>query len=329
MMKANQPILVSGVQPSGVLHLGNYHGAIKNWLSLQHTHRSFFMIADFHALTSQAHVQDPRANYRYAMALDLLALGIDPEQACLFYQSDVPQHAELHLLLSMITPLQWLHRTPSFKDKEDKLTHEWLTHGFLGYPLLMSADILLYKAQAVPVGTDQLPHLELTREIARRFNHLYSVAQFPIPEATLTDSPLLPGLDGEKMSKSHGNTIHLSDDPDTLTQKIKRMKTDPKRIRRDDPGTPEDCPVFTYQELYNASESKQLAVDCRAGRIGCVDCKAQCAQAVNHTLAEFHDTRQRLSHQPQKIHDTMKAGAEQARTVATATVSEVKQAMQL
>jgi tryptophanyl-tRNA synthetase len=329
MTNSKQPILVSGVQPSGVLHLGNYHGAIKNWLSLQQSHQSFFMIADFHALTSQAHVQDPRANYRYTMALDLLALGIDPHVACLFFQSDVPQHAELHLLLSMITPLQWLHRTPSFKDKEDKLAHEWLTHGFLGYPLLMSADILLYKAQAVPVGTDQLPHLELTREIARRFNHVYSVAQFPIPEASLTDSPLLPGLDGEKMSKSHGNTIYLSDEPDTLTQKIKRMKTDPKRMRRNDPGTPENCPVFAYQTLYNQSESEALANDCRAGRIGCVDCKAKCSHTINQTLAEFHDNRQRLNQHPQKIHDTMRAGAEYARTMANETICEVKNAMQL
>ena len=193
----------------------------------------------------------------------------------------------------------------------------------------MAADILLYKAQAVPVGTDQLPHLELTREIARRFNHMYRVEQFPIPEAELTDSPLLPGLDGEKMSKSYGNTIQLSDDPDTLTQKIKRMKTDPKRIRRDDPGTPEDCPVFTYQTLYNATESDGLAADCRAGRIGCVDCKAKCAQAMTQSLAEFHDTRHQLAQHPEKIHDTMKAGAEHARSVADKTLIDVKTALQL
>lgn len=306
--------LVSGIKPSGSLHLGNYHGAVKQWVSLSDC-TMFFMIADYHALTSPQ-VVDKTA--KYDMACDLIALGVNPE--CLFYQSDVPEHTELCLLLSMITPLKWLERTPSFKDQLDKRSPDWITHGFLGYPLLMAADILLYRATHVPVGTDQLPHIELTREIARRFNHVYQTDLFPMPQPILNNTPVFVGTDGEKMSKSRDNILPVMGSESDTLDRIKQMKT--HRLRRNDPGIPEKCSVFSYHKVYNP-DFLSIKVACETAAIGCVDCKLTCAQAINTALAPARKTRATLSH------SGLDAGAKRARLHAQETLTQVKDIMKL
>ncbi|MGE4170250.1 MAG: tryptophan--tRNA ligase [Candidatus Margulisiibacteriota bacterium] len=323
-----KPTIVSGIQPTGNMHLGNYLGAVSNWVRLQDTHEPFFFIADVHALTTTYENPEGLAQDKLNLAKDLLACGVDPAKSCLFFQSDVPAHFELFTLFTMMTPLPWLERVPTYKDKIDQLQDKDLnTFGFLGYPVLQAADILLYKAAAVPVGKDQLPHLELTREIARRFNHLYG-AVFPEPQDMLTDFQVLPGLDGRKMSKSYGNTIPISATEDETTALVRAMVTDPNRIRRTDPGNPEICPVFAYHRIFSPIDAvAQIDRDCRSAALGCVDCKKQCAAVVNDRLLPLRERRNALS--DSAVIDAVYDGAKQAGAVATETLCQVKDAMKL
>lgn len=390
--------VLSGMRPTGRLHLGHYHGVLKNWVNLQHEYECFFFAADWHALTT--HYEDPSLieSSTWEMIIDWLAAGISPGAARLFIQSQVPEHAELHTLLSMITPLGWLERVPTYKDQQEKLKEKDLaTYGFLGYPLLQSADILVYKAGMVPVGEDQVAHVELTREVARRFNHLYgretgfeqkaeqAVAKMgkknarmfmdcrkkyqeegiqdaldvakallesqqnisigdkerlygylegsgkiilPEPQALLTPASKMPGLDGQKMSKSYGNTIALRDTPDDISKKIRTMPTDPARVRRNDPGDPERCPVWQFHRIYSNQEVQDWAqAGCRSAGIGCVDCKQPVIDAV---LVELKPIQARAREYEEDI-GTVKAivasGNEAARDVAHDTLEEVRKAM--
>jgi tryptophanyl-tRNA synthetase len=321
--------ILSGIQPTGRLHLGNLIGAVENWVELQKEHDCYFFIADYHALTtSYADTKNLKDDIRQ-VAIDLLAAGVAPEKAVLFKQSDVPEHAELHLLLSMLTPLSWLERVPSYKSKIEELKEKDLgTYGFLGYPVLQAADILIYKAREVPVGEDQLPHLELTREIARRFNNLYQDI-FPEPKAALTRFPLLPGTDGRKMSKSYQNTIAISDPPEVVGKKVGVMVTDPARVRRQDPGHPDVCPVYQYYKIFAAKRQETVAKECRAAARGCVECKKELAQILNEYLAPIHAARIELEKEPKLLENILKNGAQRARLVAAATLAEAKQAIGL
>ncbi len=387
--------VLSGMRPTGRLHLGHYHGVLKNWVKLQHEYDCFFFIADWHALTT--HYEEPQiiGDSVMEMVIDWLAAGVNPADARIFVQSDVPQHAELHLLLSMVTPLGWLERVPSYKDQQEKLRERDLaTYGFLGYPLLQSADILMYKAGLVPVGEDQVAHVELTREVARRFNHLYGrepdfeekaeaaikkmgkknaklyrklrrryqekgdqealdIAQvllegqgnlalrdrerlygylegsgriiLPEPDVILTPASRMPGLDGQKMSKSYGNTIALRDDPREIEQKLRTMPTDPARVRRKDPGNPDVCPVFQLHEVYS-DETRQHWVreGCVSAGIGCLDCKQPIIDAVLGELAPIRARAQEFEEDLQLVRNILQEGGEYARDVADETMDEVK-----
>lgn len=390
--------VLSGMRPTGKLHLGHYHGVLKNWIKLQRAHECFFFVADWHALTT--HYESPQEIEQNSrdMVIDWLAAGLDPEQATLFVQSKVPEHAELHLLLSMITPLAWLERIPSYKDQRDKLSERDLgTYGFLGYPLLQSADILIYRAGLVPVGEDQVPHVEFTRGIARRFNFLYgreaglaeraqkaldrigaralfdgyqkqwlehgdeaalTVARELIsraqnlskkessllsgylegtgrtilsePKALLTEASKMPGLDGQKMSKSYNNTISLREDADSVAKKIRTMPTDPARIRRSDPGTPEKCPVWQFHLVYSDEEKKQWAHwGCTAAGIGCLDCKQPVIEAILHEQKPMSEKARRYEENPNLVRDILEAGCERARHAARETLKEVRSVMGL
>lgn len=387
--------VLSGMRPTGSLHLGHYHGVLKNWVKLQHEYDCFFFVADWHALTT--HYEDPQIIGASVMdmVIDWLAAGVNPANAKIFVQSEVPQHAELHLLLSMITPLGWLERVPSYKDQQEKLRERDLaTYGFLGYPLLQSADILMYKAGSVPVGEDQVAHVELTREVARRFNHLYGrepdfeekadeairkmgkknakmyrklrrryqekgdqealdVARvlldgqgnlalgdrerlygylegggriiLPEPEALLTPAAKMPGLDGQKMSKSYGNTITLRDESADIEQKLRTMPTDPARVRRNDPGNPDVCPVFQLHEVYSDEQRLQWVREgCTSAGIGCLDCKQPVIDAVLGELAPIRERAREFQDDPQLVRNILREGGEAARAVAEQTVSEVK-----
>ncbi len=390
--------VLSGMRPTGLLHLGHYHGVLKNWVNLQHEYECFFFVADWHALTT--HYEDPSIIEQsvWDMVIDWLAAGVSPGAAKLFIQSQVPEHAELHTLLSMITPLGWLERVPTFKDQQEMLKEKDLaTYGFLGYPLLQSADILIYKAGMVPVGEDQVAHVELTREVARRFNHLYGrepgfeekaeaaiakmgkknarmyreyrknyqeqgdqqaldVAQalldsqqnisigdkerlfgylegsgkiiLPEPQALLTPASKMPGLDGQKMSKSYGNTIALRDDPDEIAKKLRTMPTDPARVRRTDPGDPSKCPVWQFHEVYSDDETRDWVQDgCRSAGIGCVDCKQPVIDAV---LAELKPIQQRAREYEDDlatVKSIIEEGNEAAREQASDTLDDVRKAM--
>jgi tryptophanyl-tRNA synthetase len=295
---------------------------------LQDEYESFFCIVDWHALTTLYDKPDEIRNNTRQVAIDYISAGLDPQRCAIFVQSHVKEHAELHLLLSMITPVPWLERVPTYKEKMENLQLESAAYGLLGYPVLQAADILVYKANAVPVGKDQVPHLELTREIGRRFNYLYGEI-FPEPEAKLTEYPLMPGLDGRKMSKSYDNAIYLSDTADATWQKIRTMFTDPLKIYKKDPGHPETCPVFALHNIYNNAETEQLSVDCKAGVLGCVDCKKRLAAAMNETLAPIRERRAELEQNPSELDEILAAGAEKARVVTTATMAEVRAAMKL
>lgn len=323
-------VLLSGIQPTGAMHLGNYFGAVQNWVHLQNEYQAYFMIADYHSLTSL--YTDPSAlrAAKRALVLDLFSVGIDPEKAVVFYQSDVPQHAELHLLLSMMTPLSWLERVPTYKGKQEQSEgHHLDTYGFLGYPLLQAADILLYQTHVVPVGRDQLPHLELTREVVRRFNHFYSTS-FDEPEALLTHVPELPGLDGRKMSKSYGNTLSISEPADVLEKKVLKMMSDPQRVRRDDPGNPDQCPVFSYHRLLNTSKrAGDIDAECRSAKIGCFDCKKECASLMNALLEPFRQRRLELEASGDTLDTLLDNGGEMARQRASETLTVVRKAMGL
>jgi tryptophanyl-tRNA synthetase len=390
--------VLSGMRPTGTLHLGHYHGVLKNWLRLQHEYQCFFFVADWHALTTD--YEDPKgiAESVWEMVIDWLAVGINPGTATLFIQSRVPEHAELHLLLSMITPLGWLERVPSYKDQQEKLREKNLaTYGFLGYPLLQSADILIYKAGQVPVGDDQVAHVELTREVARRFNHLYgrepgfeekaeaaikkigtknaklykslrrryleqgeqealsaghalleSIQNItlgdrerlvgflegggriilPEPHALLTHVSKMPGLDGQKMSKSYGNTIGLREDPETVEAKLRTMPTDPARVRRSDAGEPERCPVWPLHKIYSSEETRAWVQEgCRSAGIGCLECKQPLINAVLEELAPIRERAREYQEDPSIVRAIINAGCEAARTVARETMAEVRQAV--
>ncbi|WP_172597649.1 tryptophan--tRNA ligase [Sulfuriflexus mobilis] len=392
--------VLSGMRPTGQLHLGHYHGVLKNWIRLQHEYECYFFVADWHALTT--HYEDPSiiAASVWEMVIDWLACGINPSNATLFIQSRVPEHAELHLLLSMMTPLGWLERVPSYKDQQDKLKEKDLaTYGFLGYPLLQSADILMYKASQVPVGEDQVAHVELTREVARRFNHLYgrepgfeekaeAAAKkmgkknaklyrelrrryqeqgdheaietaralleeqqnitlidrerlfgylegggkiiLPEPHALLTPTSKMPGLDGQKMSKSYNNTISLREPPEAVEQKLRTMPTDPARVRRNDPGDPAKCPVWQLHEVYSDESVREgVQQGCRSAAIGCLDCKKHIIDAILEEQAPIHERAQEYMNNPDIVRNIINEGSEKARDVAKQTIDEVRQAMGL
>ena len=387
--------VLSGMRPTGRLHLGHYHGVLKNWVKLQYEYDCYFFVADWHALTT--HYEDPQIIGASAieMVIDWLAVGVNPANAKIFVQSEVPEHAELHLLLSMVTPLGWLERVPSYKDQQERLRERDLaTYGFLGYPLLQSADILIYKAGSVPVGDDQVAHVELTREVARRFNHLYGrepdfearvdvaikkmgkknaklyrklrkeyqekgdqeslgVARalldgqgnlamgdrerlwgylegggriiLPEPEALLTPASKMPGLDGQKMSKSYGNTIALRDDPKDIEQKLRTMPTDPARARLKDPGNPDKCPVFQLHEVYSDENRKQWVREgCTSAGIGCLDCKQPIIDSVLGELAPIRERAREFEEDPQLVRNILLEGGEAARSVAEETMDEVR-----
>ncbi len=386
------------MRPTGRLHLGHLHGVLKNWVRLQHEYECFFFVADFHALTTQYEASETVGQYTYDTVVDWLAAGINPGAATVFVQSKVPEHAELHLLLSMITPVSWLERVPSYKDQQARLNDRDLaTYGFLGYPLLQSADILMYRAGWVPVGADQVAHVELTREVARRFNHIYgrepgfeeaaeaavkkmgkkaaklysqmrrkylergdtealerarallgeqqnlSIGDrerlfgylegggriiLPEPQALLTKAAKVPGLDGEKMSKSYNNYISLREDPDSVAEKVRTMQTDPARGRRKDPGNPENCPVFALHEVYSDDATKAwVDKGCRSAGIGCVDCKKPLTEAINAEQAEIRARAAQFEEDPDLVHAILQEGSDKARTVARETLDDVKAAI--
>ncbi|MGB5830534.1 MAG: tryptophan--tRNA ligase [Thiohalocapsa sp.] len=392
--------VLSGMRPTGKLHLGHYHGVLKNWIELQHEYECLFFVADWHALTTDYDDPSNIPQASYDMVVDWLAAGVSAGSATMFIQSRVPEHAELHLLLSMITPLGWLERVPSYKDQQEKLKEKDLaTYGFLGYPLLQSADILIYKAGQVPVGEDQVAHVEITREIARRFNHIYGrepdfeekaeqakrkmgkknakmfdklkrgyqehgdqealdVARallesqgnitlgdrerlfgylegggrviLPEPHSLLTRAAKMPGLDGQKMSKSYGNTISLSDDPDQVEQKLRTMPTDPARVRRTDPGDPALCPVWQFHEVYSGDDVKEwVQQGCRSAGIGCLECKQPVIDAVRAELAPIQARARELEAQPEVVRSAINEGCERARDVARETMEEVRLAMSM
>jgi tryptophanyl-tRNA synthetase len=392
--------VLSGMRSTGKMHIGHYHGALKNWIKLQHEYECFFFAADLHALTTD--YADPANIERntWDMIVDWLAAGINPGSAHIFIQSKVPEHAELHLLLSMITPLSWLERVPTYKDQQQKLKDKDLaTYGFLGYPLLQAADVLLYKAGFVPVGEDQVPHVELVREVARRFNHLYgkeadyeekaeaaikklgkkqaklyrellkgyqekgdleslqkgqallesqhhvSISDrerllgylegggkiiLPEPEPLLTEIPLVPGLDGQKMSKSYHNAIQLREDPESVEKKIRTMPTDPARIRRTDPGDPEKCPVWKLHQVYSNEETKKWVCDgCHSAGIGCIECKKPLSDAIIEEQAPIRERALEFEQNPDLVKSIVAEGCDKARDVARETIDEVKEAMGL
>ena len=322
--------ILSGMRPTGPLHLGNFHGALANWVKMQDQYDCFFFIADWHALTSN--YEDPGATTGYVeeMMIDWLSAGLDPEKSTLFVQSLVPEHAELFLYLSMITPVPWLERNPTYKDQIVQLDNKDLsTFGFLGYPVLQAADIIMYKANGVPVGVDQVPHIEITREIARRFNFLYGDV-FPEPDAILTQTPKILGLDRRKMSKSYNNAIYLSDTPEEVAQKVSRMITDPQRMRRADPGNPDICNVFEFHKIYSDKETWQ-AIDpqCRKAEIGCVECKKIMAQSLIEAMKPLHERREYFKARPDQVREIIAMGSEKARTVAKQTMEEVRTAVKI
>lgn len=397
---ASQQRVLSGMRPTGRLHLGHYHGVLKNWIELQHEYDCFFFVADWHALTT--HYEDPRLIEQsvWDMVTDWLAAGLNPGSATLFIQSKVPEHAELHLLLSMMTPLGWLERVPSYKDQQEKLkTKDLATYGFLGYPLLQSADILIYKAGLVPVGADQVAHVEITREIARRFNHLYgrepgfeesvesaiqkmgkkaaklyrnlrksyqeqgddealATAQalvqdqqnitlgdkerllgsiegsgkviLPEPQALLTPTAKMPGLDGQKMSKSYGNTISLREDPVEVEKKVRTMPTDPARVRRNDPGDPAKCPVWPLHEVYSDEGTRDwVQQGCKSANIGCIDCKKPVIEAIQTEVITIRERALEYENSPDLVRSIIAEGCENARDAAKQTLEDVREAMGL
>ncbi len=326
--------VLSGMRPTGKLHLGNYLGALANWVGLQNKYDCFFFIADWHALTTDYADTSAVKQNSLEVMLDYLAAGLDPERSTLFIQSHVPQHAELHLLLSLITPLGWLERVPTYKEQRENIKDKDLgTYGFLGYPVLQSADIMIYKGDYVPVGEDQVPHVEITREIARRFNGFYKYSGrdvFPEPQPLLTPAAKVPGTDGRKMSKSYGNTILLSEPEPSLRQKLKTMVTDPARVRRSDPGNPDVCPVGDLHKIFSNQETlAKVDAGCRSAGIGCIECKGWAADAMVTRLAPIQQRRKKYEDDPKRVWDILEAGSARAATVAEATMNEVREAMHM
>jgi tryptophanyl-tRNA synthetase len=323
--------VLSGMQPSGLMHLGNHLGALENWKSLQDQYECYFFVADWHALSTNYADTSRIREFSRELLIDWLAAGIDPERSTVFIQSRIPEHAVLHLLLSMMTPISWLERNPTYKEKQEEIKEKDLsTYGFLGYPVLQAADILLYKPDFVPVGKDQLPHLELTRELARRFNDLYKTQVFPEPKEHLTKFPKVMGTDGRKMSKSYGNTINLSDPEPVVRQKLKTMVTDPARVRRNDPGNPDICPVYDFHKIYSPrATQEQINKDCRTATIGCIDCKKLVADRIVERMTPVWDARGRLSKDPSYLNDIVTEGSNRAGKVAKATLHDVNEAMKI
>ncbi|MCI0330650.1 MAG: tryptophan--tRNA ligase [candidate division Zixibacteria bacterium] len=319
-------VVLSGMQPTGRLHLGNYEGALKNWVKLQDQYEAYYMIVDWHALTSDYRETAELPERIRQMAIDFLAAGVDPEKAAVFVQSQVKEHAELFLLFAMIIPTPWLERVPSYKEKSEEMKLD--SYGFLGYPLLQAADILIYRADLVPVGKDQLPHIELTREVCRRFNSLYGEV-FPEPQELLTKFPVIPGTDGRKMSKSYGNDITLAETAEETAKKVSRMFTDPKKIRKGDPGRPEICPVYHLHQIYTPRAEETVAPPCRTGELGCVDCKANLAKNLNAALAPLREKRRELEKNPAPVEKMLSSGALRARARAAETMKLVRKGMHL
>ena len=329
----NEPVVLSGLRPTDRVHLGNYFGAVRNWVDLQNSgkYRCYFFVADLHALTTDYAETEALAGHTRDAVLDWLAVGLDPEASTIFLQSRVPQHAELALYFSMITPLGWLERVPTYKDQIEALrTRDLATHGFLGYPVLMTADIALYRSNFVPVGEDQASHLEICREIVRRFNGFYG-AVFPEPKALYTPTPKVNGVDGRKMSKSYNNTIGVTEAPESVREKVMAMVTDPARVRRQDPGNPENCNLFPFHVLFSPPE--EVAVvdrECRTAARGCVDCKKHLISNMNPALEPFRRKRADLLAAPgDVVRDVLHAGDQAARTVAEETMERVREAVKL
>jgi len=313
------------MRPTGRLHLGHLLGTLSTWRTVQTTHECFFFVADWHALTTDYDRTEGLATNVLEMVTDWLASGIDPARVTIFVQSAVPEHAELHLLLSMITPIGWLERVPTYKDTQQQLSDRDLsTYGFLGYPVLQAADILMYRATTVPVGADQVPHVELTREIARRFNHVFGEL-FPEPQAMLAAAPRVPGLDGRKMSKSYNNAVYLADEAAEVDAKLSKMMTDPRRARRHDPGDPDDCPAYTLHRIYcTPEELAYTAEGCRTAGIGCLDCKKIMIARAEVELGPIREKRRALAARPDDVRDVIADGNRRARTMAEATMDEVR-----
>jgi len=320
--------ILSGMRPTGPLHLGNLHGALLNWVNMQDDYDCYFFIADWHALTSD--YEDPRnvPQHVKTIMVDWLSAGLTPEKSTLFVQSRIKEHAELFLILSMITPVPWLERNPTYKDQIVQINNKDLsTFGFLGYPVLQAADIIMYKANGVPVGVDQVPHVEITREIARRFNYFYGNV-FPEPDAILTQTPKILGLDRRKMSKSYDNAIYLSDTPDETRKKVLQMVTDPQRARKSDPGNPDICNVYEFHKLYSDDETISATDSaCRKAEIGCVDCKKKMAEFLIKGLEPIHEKRAYYLDHPDLVDDIFMQGNAKASQVAQATMEEVRAAV--
>ncbi|HXZ32385.1 MAG TPA: tryptophan--tRNA ligase [Terriglobales bacterium] len=334
MASTSNPLkrVLSGMRPTGRLHLGNYVGALQNWVRMQDRYECFFVIVDWHALTTDYADTSKIKENSVEVLFDWLAAGLDPKRSTLFIQSHVPQHAELHLLLSMITPLGWLERVPTYKEQRENIKDKDLgTYGFLGYPVLQAADILIYKGEVVPVGEDQVAHIELTREITRRFNMFYNFEGkpvFPEPQPLLTPAAKLPGTDGRKMSKSYNNTIMLTDPEPVVRQKLKTMVTDPARIRRSDPGNPDVCPVGDLHKIFSRAETiARVNAGCRSAGIGCIECKGWAADALVSILNPMQERRKKYEDNPRLAWDILEAGSAKASKVADNTMREVREAM--
>ncbi len=331
-MSAGQPgrpgVVVSGMRPTGRLHLGHLLGTLRNWVALQADHRCHFFVADWHVLTTDYEKPRDVGGFAEEMVLDWLAAGIDPERSIVFRQSAIAEHAELALLFGMFTPVPWLERNPTYKEQREQLVDRDLsTYGFLGYPVLQAADILLYKANGVPVGVDQAPHVELTREIARRFNHLYGET-FPEPQALLSPVSKVPGTDGRKMSKSYGNAIQLDEDPGQIEARLGRMATDPRRARRTDPGDPADCPAHALHRVYDTpDELEWVDRGCKTAGIGCLECKKVMIRHVVEDLEPFREKRRELAARPGWVREVIEDGTSKARAIARTTMAEVRSAI--
>lgn len=325
----NKKIILSGMRPTGKLHLGHWAGALENWVALQNEggYSNYHLIADYHAITTNLDTSRIH-EYSLEMVLDWLSAGIEPEHSPIFRQSQIKEHTELHLLFSMLITTARLERNPTLKEQVRDLELGPISYGYLGYPVLQAADILLYKGEVVPVGEDQLSHVEITREIARDFNRQYGEV-FPEPAAKLTKFARLPGLDGKKMSKSLNNAILLSDEPEEVKKKMKKAITDPKKIRKGDPGRPDICLVFTYHKKFNASEEQEIRTGCESGQLGCVDCKMRAAERINIFLDPFRERRKNYENNPEKLESILKAGEENAREVAGKTMNDVHKAMKM
>lgn len=322
-------VIVSGMRPTGKLHIGHYHGALVNWIELQKTKKCFFLVADWHALTSDyENTENLTANTR-EMVADWLAAGVDPSKSTIFLQSAVKEHAELFLILSMFTPLGWLERNPTYKEQQQEIKDKDISNlGFLGYPVMQTADVLAYKATEVPVGKDQVPHLELSREITRRFNHLTKSELFPEPKALLTPTSKIQGTDGRKMSKSYGNAIFLADDDKTIETKIRGMVTDPKRVKRQDPGDPNNCNLYPLHEVYSSKTTlEEVRKGCTTAGIGCVDCKKLLLPSLTQGISEIRKRREDWISKPKKLDEILKDGSQRAQAIAAKTLEEVKQTL--